>query len=1121
MHTVTIPSSWNLFQINLAGLWSKRKDLGGENMFRFKIKQGLAILACSAIAVGAMAQTSASSHSTLSAKSRENLNILESLSSLPAGEWRYHSGDLPHGESTTLDDASWKLVKPEFKAGNDTVWFRRTIIVPKAVHGYDPSGTHISFQFLASANGPVPEIIYFNGSRVALGDDLEPITLFDHTKIGDKVVIAVKLLQTTDEKSIRGAVFRMEPSSSRPSPADLREEALTAATMLPVVPGFKPEMITQVDHSISSIDTAALSQGNQAAFDASLKRVHTELLQFRPLLQQITIYEDGNSHIDAAWLWPWTETVDVVKRTWGTALQLMNEYPDYKFTQSAAAYNSWIADKYPVMNDEIKRRIKEGRWEIVGGMWVEPDLNMPDGESLVRQLLVGKRFFKKEYGVDVRVGWNPDSFGYTWQLPQIYKKSGVDYFVTQKMHWNDTNQLPLRLFWWESPDGSKVLTYFPTDYVHASVTPSRIAKDYVESVERNPGMTKMMDLYGIGDHGGGMTRTMLDGLQEWMKPGKVAPKLEHHTAQEYFSAVETHLDAKSPVWDYTSIAKGWTPPRQEAAGTMQIPTWKDELYFEYHRGVYTTQAAHKRHMRESEEALLDAEKYASLAWLTGTKYPTADFEDSWKKVTFNQFHDLAAGSGIGVIYRDAAEDYKHVFQQTHDADSASMPSLMASIDTRGPGVPVVVFNPLAWQRSNTVTVHVQMPEAAPQGIHLEDAKGDTLLSQLLSADAKTNSFTLLVRAQDVPSLGYTVLRAVAGQKPAQSDLHANGFTLENSLLKAVIDPKTGCITSLVEKKTGFETIAAGGCGNQLQTFADNPTKYDAWNIDPGTLDHHTSIDSLDSIKLVTKGPLRASIEIERTWQKSHFKQDIILEADSDHLQFDNHVDWHEDHVLLKAAFPLAATSAKATYEIPYGTIDRSTLRVNSFEKAQFEVPAMRFAELGDGQHGVAVLNQTKYGYDAVGNLLRLTLLRAPTWPDPVADRGPENFSYAVYPHAGDWKQAMTMRHGYNFNYPLQAFQAEAHDGSEAATHSYASIQQDNVVLTALKKAEDRDALVFRMFEWEGKSGDVKLQVPPGASFAVLSDLMENPQADHLKMDGNTVTVPVHPYEIVTVQVMYK
>ena len=384
----------------------------------------------------------------------------------------------------------------------------------------------------------------------------------------------------------------------------------------------------------------------------------------------------------------------------------MNEYPDYTFTQSAAQYSEWMADKYPDLNAQIKQRVKEGRWEIVGGMWVEPDLNLPGGESLVRQLLVGQRYFKDQYGVVARIGWNPDSFGYNWQLPQIYKRSGLDYFVTQKMHWNDTNQLPFRLFWWESPDGSKVLTYFPTDYAWTNVNPTRLSADFAESAQRNPGTTEHLDLFGVGDHGGGPTRDMLDQADHWIAAGKqpdtAIPTMRYSTAQHYFDDVETHLNPDSPVWDYDKIAKGYTAPPAAAGGAVGIPTWNDELYFEYHRGIFTSQAKHKLGMRTSETATLNSEKLASLAWLNGAPYPVDILTDNWKKITFNQFHDLAAGSGIAVIYRDAQKDYTELFNADKQIDSTALNTIDATIDTSTKtGVPILVYNTLAWPRSRT------------------------------------------------------------------------------------------------------------------------------------------------------------------------------------------------------------------------------------------------------------------------------------------------------------------------------------------------------------------------------------------------------------------------------------
>jgi alpha-mannosidase len=1058
---------------------------------------------------------------SLSSASQAVVERLSGLNELPADGWKTHVGDIAHGEAVDLDDASWPTAQAHAETSTDAVWFRRTIEVPATLNGYDLTGTRIWFSFHVNANGPMPEIIYFNGRRVALGDDLEPIVMFDNAKPGEKVLVAVKVLQTVDKKTFNGTEQKIDFAENRPNPEDSRLEFLSSVLLIPSLSKNESADIATLEKAITSVDLKALDAKDQKAFDASLKQSQEQMESLRPLLKQATMHLTGNAHIDAAWLWPETETVDVVKRTFSTALQLMNEYPDYTYTQSAAAYNEWMAEKYPEMNEQIKKRIKEGRWEIVGGMWVEPDLNIPDGESTARSLLIGKRWFQKEYGVDVKIGWNPDSFGYNWQLPQIYKKSGVDYFVTQKMAWNDTNQLPFKLFWWESPDGSKVLTYFPHDYVHLDLNPVRLAYDLQVARKQSPGMTEMMDLYGIGDHGGGPTRAILDEGVHWMQPDKVVAPMKFGTALSFFNDMTAKVATTSPEWDYSSIAKGYTPPPTPSDGQISIPTWKSELYFEYHRGVMTTQAQHKRNLREGSMQALDAEKYASLAWLDGKPYPGDELTEAWKKITFNGFHDLAAGSGIGIIYKDAQREFDQVRWATNEISHSALSAVAANINTKAAGeVPVLVFNPLAWQRSGIVNVDVQMPSATPGAVSVLDAENHVLPSSVISSDKKINTYHLAVAAKNIPALGYSVLHVVAGERPAPTDLKASGLTIENAALKVTVDPQTGCITSLYDKKTSFESLASGACGNQLQTFKDLPKDYDAWNIDPGTYDHMTPIEKADSVELIEKGPFRAVIRVTHTWQSSKFVQDITLYDGADQVDVVNDVDWHETHVLLKAAFPLAATSTKATYEIPYGTIERATTRNNTWEQAQFEVPAQRWADLGDGQHGFSLINDAKFGYDDKDNVLRLTLLRSPTWPDPVADRGHQHFSYALYPHAGDWKQALTVRHGYEYNYKLHAMQVLPHTGSLPLSHSFASVKPENVILTAMKKAEDSDALIFHVFESAGKSGDVTFTLPPGATNATVTNLLEEPQGSALTVTGDQVTVPIHPYEILTLRADY-
>jgi alpha-mannosidase len=1047
---------------------------------------------------------------------------LKSLMYLPAEKWKTHVGDIPHGEALDIDDNSWNLTGPDGSGSYEATWYRRWIEVPKVLNGYDLTGTKIWFQFQADANGPLPEIIYFNGRRVAMGDDLEPIILFDSAKPGDKVLIAVKLLATVDRKHFTGTELRIDFASGRPNPAYLFDEMGTVSTLASYT-GASAQYVRQgLAKSATAVDLRALDRSDQQGFDTSLVAARALLEPLKPYLQQTSVRLTGNSHIDAAWLWPWSETVDVTRRTFATALQLMDEYPQYTYTQSAAAYSDWIVEKYPFMYSQIRDRVKQGRWEMVGGMWVEPDLNMPDGESLVRQLLIGKRYFKEKFGSDVRIGWNPDSFGYNWQLPQIYKKSGIDYFVTQKMAWNDFNQLPLKVFWWQSPDGSRVLTYFPHDYVN-EIQPLRIASDVATSDALNPGVPEMMHLFGVGDHGGGPTRAMLDNGVHWSSPDVIFPKTRFGIAQEFFSDIEARADtAHAPVWNYKSLADGVAPLPAPSQGGFSLPIWNDELYLEYHRGVFTTQADHKRNMRESEEAVLNAEKVSSLAWLWGTPYPATQLTEAWKKVLFNQFHDLAAGSGIGVIYKDAQRDYDFVRLQIDQISSQALHAIASHIRTKSPAdeIPILVTNPLAWERTDLVKVSVQMPGSL-NDISVVNGQGVQQLVQVLSKDEKLNRYELLVEANDVPSIGYRVFRVVPRASSLHSDLKVDGFTLENSTLRVSVDPESGCIASVYDKNSKFEFIEAGGCGNELIAFKDTPKDFDAWNIDADFEQHFTKLDKADSVQVIEKGPLRATVRVTRTWQNSKFVQDISLYAGLSRIDISNDIDWHETHVLLKAAFPLAASTAQATYEIPYGAIDRPTTQNNRFEAAKFEVPALRWADLGDGRHGFSLINESKYGYDAKDNVLRLSLLRSPTWPDSEADRGHHHFSYSLYPHDGDWKRALTVRRGFEFNYKLSAMQVDSHEGSLTDAHSFVGLKQENVVLTAIKKTEDGDGILLRFYEWAGKAGEVQVSVPVGATDATLTNLMEQPEGAPLALNAaSQITVPVHPFEIVSVRVNY-
>jgi len=1076
---------------------------------------------------------------------KATLDRLQSLSGQAEAEWRFHT-DVPHPEDPGLSDADWGSLTVKNRSqpgginGDAERWagtrvFRRWVQIPETINGYPTQGSRVLMDLRFGSPSGLIITVFSNGGILYRGsdDDILPVLLTPNAQPGQKFLIAARVVAGDGVQSeFFHSELTIDAPHTRPDPAFLRMEILSARPIIAAYEEGKVERQRQLDGAVKAIDFSPLDRGDQAGFDASLREAQAKLEVLKPWLQQFNVRIVGNSHIDMAWLWPWTETVEVVRNTFQSVLDLMREYPDFKFTMSSARTYEWMQEKYPDLFKQIEQRVKEGRWEIIGGMWVEPDLNMPDGESLVRQILVGKRYFQKNFGVDVKIGWNPDSFGYNYQLPQIYKKSGMDYFVTQKLMWaHEFTTFPYKLFWWQAPDGSRLLTYFPHDYadgIDAEPMASQVAV-WMPSIygKTVPDQPEMMHLYGVGDHGGGPTRIMLDHAEQLRAPDAVFPKLQFSFARDFFSDLEKKLPQ------------------------MQVPVWDGELYFQYHRGVFTTQAETKRRIRRAEENLLNAEKFASLASLYGRAYPKDGMELAWKNLLFDHFHDIMPGSGVAVNYLDAKRNLEDVDRSAELVTQGALNEIAAHVNTAGPptGQPIIVFNPLSWPRNDIVELEVQLPSRAEQ-IEVQTAGGSPITTQLLSMDKETHRVRFLIHA-DVPSLGYSTFfvrpapsataaapdpnpqaeAATTGSKkrryrPGRTTLRASADTLENDALRVKIDPLTGCMTSLFDKHSGTDSLApaetdTGGpkdriCGNLLQAFVDKPQRWDAWNIDADFEKQHWDLDKADDVKLIESGPLRAVIRVKNHFQNSTFVRDIILYDGVAHVDVKMHADWHEKHILLKVAFPLSAHSDKAVFEIPFGSVERPTTRNTPAEQAQFEVPAQRWADISDSKHGFSLLNDCKYGYDAKGNVLRLSLLRSPEWPDPHADEGEHDFTYSLYPHAGKWKQAFTILRGYELNYRLLSLPTERHEGTLPPVYSFLRTEFDRVIVSAIKKAEDDDALIVRFYEWAGKEGDVSLALNADVKSATETDLMER-QVGSLTIDGSIVKVPTKPYEIKTVR----
>ena len=783
----------------------------------------------------------------------------------------------------------------------------------------------------------------------------------------------------------------------------------------------------------------------------------------------------GHSHLDTAWLWPLRETIRKCARTFSTVLELMERYPDYRFVVSQAQHLAWMRDLYPELWGRMKERIAEGRLEPTGSMWVESDCNIPSGESLVRQIVHGKRFYLDELGIETNDVWLPDVFGYSAALPQIMKQSGIRWFLTQKLSWNQYNQLPHHSFLWEGIDGSRVFTHFPPADTYNGNMSVRELRFSVENFKDHDRATRSLYLFGWGDGGGGPTGEMLESAHR-LADIEGLPRLHMEGSRQFFTKAEA--DIRDPA------------------------VWVGELYLELHRGTYTTQAATKRGNRRAEFALRDTELWDALASRSGR--PPADVEDLWKLLLLHQFHDIIPGSGIHWVYDDTARAHARILTECQSLVDGALASLVDGIDTDVGDHPVVVFNSLSHPRRELI--RVEAPEEVTAAV------GPSGVVSPVQRDAEGRAvFEALV-----PPCGYQVYALTTGHPVPISGVTATADSLENEHLRIELDDG-GLLVSIVDKTARRQVLAPGARGNRFQLHPDYPNFYDAWDIDRFAFDQVVDLDEVESVELEEAGPLRGGIRVTRRFGESRLTQLIRLDAGSRFIEFDTEVDWHETNRLLKVAFPVDVRSLRATYEIQYGHVERPTHANTSWDVARFEVCAHKWADLSEPGYGVALLNDCKYGYDIAGNVIRLSLLRATTWPDPVADRGHHRFTYRLLPHPGDLRDAGVIDAGYDLNVPLRVVSAPSHAGTMGRTGSMLSVDADHVVIEVVKQCDDEPtALVVRMYEAWGRRGPVTLRTPWGIGRATVTDLLEREVGD-APFHNSTVTLDMAPFQIITLK----
>jgi len=739
-----------------------------------------------------------------------------------------------------------------------------------------------------------------------------------------------------------------------------------------------------------------------------------------------TITAVGHAHIDTAWEWPIREAKRKVARSWSTQLALMDEFPDYIFAASQPVQYAWMKERYPDIYRRVKEKVVAGQWEPIGAMWVEADCNLPSGESLVRQLLMGKRFFMHEFDYETKVLWLPDVFGYPGNLPQLMSEAGCDFFLTQKLSWNDTNKPEHHTFMWEGIDGSRVFTHFPpADTYNGSFTPEEIQWS-IRNFKDGHSSNRSLYLFGWGDGGGGPQPEMIESAHRL--------GVEIGRAAGFFDAA--------------------------SAEASDLSTAVGELYFELHRGTYTSQSRTKRLNRGAQHALREAEIWSVAA---PRVYPHTELHALWEKLLLNQFHDILPGSSIDWVYEEAERDLADAVTRATGISDA------ATSEIAGSGEGLVAFNSNSHPRIEVVNIDGEYARV------------------------------------EAPSCGWAYL--VPGS--SEPKVLVTDYAMENELLRIEWDERA-LLTSIWDKAADREVLS--GPGNLLQLHDDNPKRWDAWDLDSEYRASFAEITAVENMQ--RRGGLRGSLAFARRFGDSTLTQIMSLDAGSRVLRFDSTVNWQEQHKMLKVAFPVAVTSREATYEIQFGHIRRPTHEDTSQARAMFEVPAQRWADLGDADYGVALLNDCKHGYDIRGSVMRLSLLRAPTHPDPTADRGRHEFTYALMPHTGDFREAGVIAAAEDLNAPLRI----ARGKPAKERRSLIEIDTRQVVADAIKRAEDSDATVVRLYEAWGGRCTARLRTTLPASRAFLCDLLER-EREELAMHGGVIELELTPFKILTLKLV--
>lgn len=1026
----------------------------------------------------------------------DNLKKLKTKQKLSLDKWKYKEGRFFRPEEAEEDSAPFE----EFDSltmhwyGKDKhYWFKNKFIVPENMAGkriYLKLATQIDEwddaknpQFLVFINNEVVQGMDMNHRLLFLGDNLKTgeelnFDIQAYSGILHEEFLFIASIVEIDEE-IEGLYFdlsvplsaftRMEDDDKNRE--DIEEILNTAVNFLDLRTPYTKEFY----------------DGIKNAREYLKKTLYEEHADYSDVIATCI----GHTHIDVAWWWTVAQTREKAARSFSTVLKLMEEYPEYKFMSSQPQLYVFLKERYPEVFEKIKQKVKEGAWEPEGGMWLEADCNIPSGESLTRQFIHGKRFFKEEFGVDNEILWLPDVFGYSGALPQIMKKSDIKYFMTTKLAWNQFNKIPNDTFIWRGIDGSEIFTHmittlgigqpvtnFFTTY-NGELHPDAIMGGW-ERYQNKRINNDILISYGFGDGGGGPTREMLETARRMEKGVKGIPKVRREFVGKYFRELEGRVK-----------------------GNKRLETWEGELYFEYHRGTYTSMARNKRSNRKSELGLMDLELFSVLAE-NKIPYPTEKLDKMWKTVLLNQFHDILPGSSIKEVYEVTRKEYAQIAETLEKETELRLKSLAGNKDG------ITVWNTTGHKRSDVVIIPNEM------------IKDNCVLKYNDETEVKIQ-FTeneAVAFVENIPSKGYRTLYFSDKTLEERQPFKFTGKNIETPFYKVEFD-ENGLMSRIFDKENDREVLKEGNRGNILRMYEDKPIYYDNWDIDIFHTEKYWDALSFEKMEWIEIGEVRATLIIERKISNSFIRQKIHFYADKRRIDFETYVDWKDNQHLLKVHFPVDIHSDEATFEIQFGNAVRKIHTNTSWDEARFESCAHKWMDFSEGHYGVALLNDCKYGHSVKNGVIGLTLIKSGIEPNPTTDQEEHFFTYAIYPHKENWRYSDVSDEAYNLNQPLKIVNKAMNDD----IYSYASVNKKNAVIETVKEAEDGNGTVLRIYERDNAKTVVRLSVDTEFNKAFTCNLLENEETElNVEETVNdygkkvkTVIFNMRPFEVCTIK----